>query len=72
MKEWFNSLLSSNGGISMMRFMSLVCVLIASIIGIIAACRGSNFEGATMLITPFLTAAFAGKVMQKKDEVPKQ
>jgi hypothetical protein len=58
MKEWFNSLLSSHGGLSMMRFMSLVCVLTASTIGIIAACRGSNFEGAAMLVTPFLTAAF--------------
>jgi phage tail sheath gpL-like len=60
MKQWIDSLLSSNGGISMMRFMSLVCVLTASTIGIIAVCKNSNFEGAAMLVTPFLTAAFAG------------
>ncbi len=68
MKEWIAKLLSSEGSVSAMRFMCLMCTITACIIGIVAVWRNSNMEMAAMLVSPFLTAGMTGKLLQKKVE----
>ncbi len=69
--KWIKDLFSEKSDVSMLRLMSLICCLAA--IGI--AIHGINrpvvdYSGLTMLCGAFLSAAFIGKVTQKKVEVP--
>lgn len=63
------ALLASGSGVSMMRAMSLLCCL--SAVGI--AIYGLNkpiidYSGLSLLCGTFLTAAFTGKILQKRIE----
>lgn len=69
MIEFFKKLFSENGGISMMRVMSLLALLA----GIAVAFVGLNkvpidYSGISLVVSVFLSAAFGGKVMQKRIE----
>lgn len=63
-------LLSESGSASMVRAMSALCCIVASIIALIGICKSQpDYSGISLLCTTFLTAAFGGKIMQKRIEV---
>jgi hypothetical protein len=66
--QWFKALFSETGDVSMMRLLSLICVLSASAIGLKVATVGGDMGTAAVLCSTFLSAGIAGKVLQKKDE----
>lgn len=69
MKKLFLDLLSSSSGVSMMRFMSLICCLAAIAIAIIGLRRPTvDYSGLSLLCGAFLGAAFTGKILQKNIE----
>lgn len=64
-------LFSEKGSISMMRLLSLITCNTAVVIAIMGMLKQSpDYSGLSLLCGTFLTAAFTGKVMQKKLEVP--
>lgn len=70
--KFIKELFSESGNVSMIRVMSLITCFAA--IGI--AVHGINkpipdYEGLTMLCGTFLSAAFAGKLLQKNKEIKK-
>lgn len=69
MKEFIKQLLSDSGSVSMMRFLSLICVLVASGIAIHAINAGSDLNAASVLCGTFLGSGIGGKVIQKISEV---
>lgn len=72
MKQFGLNLLKSGSGVSMMRFMSLICCLAAIGIAFMGMRKPTiDYSGLTMLCSAFLSAAFAGKILQKKVEVKK-
>lgn len=69
MSQWFKALFSETGDVSMMRLLSLICVLSASAIGLKVAALGGDMSAAAILCSTFLSAGIAGKVLQKNAEV---
>jgi hypothetical protein len=68
--KFLKALLSDSGDVSCMRVMSLTCCLAAMIIAIIGLNKPSvDYSGISLICTTFLSAAFLGKVSQKKIEV---
>lgn len=70
--KFVKELFSESGDVSMIRVMSLLCCL--SAVGI--AIHGINrnvidYEGLSFLCGTFLSAAFAGKILQKNKEINK-
>jgi uncharacterized membrane protein YiaA len=70
MKSFLAQLFSDSGRISMMRVMSILSLLA----GIATAFVGLNktpidYSGISLLVSVFLSAAFGGKVMQKRIEI---
>jgi len=53
----------------MNRFLSLVCVLSAVFISLTVVIKGQSLDAAVGLVSVFLGAGFAGKVVQKYAEV---
>jgi len=68
--NFLNSLFSEKGGISMMRVMSLLCVIAAIAMAFVGMNKPNiDYSGLSMLCGTFLGLAFGGKVMQKRTEV---
>lgn len=65
MKNFVLNLFSDTGTVSMMRVLSLICVLTASGIAIHAVTVGSDLNAAAILCSVFLGAGITGKVVQK-------
>jgi hypothetical protein len=69
MVYWVKDLFSEKGSISMMRVLSLTSCVTAVAIAIIGVVKPSpDYSGLSLLCGTFLTAAFTGKVMQKRIE----
>lgn len=58
-------LLSSKSDLSMVRFMSLICIIAATIIACYGVYVGKDLSGLAVLVSAFITPAFAGKVIQR-------
>lgn len=70
MMKWVGELFSESGGVSMMRVMSIICVIAAVAIAIIGLNRiPVDYSGLSLLCSSFLAGAFGGKLAQKKTEV---
>ena len=69
MKQWLKDLFSDSGSVSMVRVLSLICILTASGVAIHAVSVGSNLDSASVLCGVFLGAGIGGKVAQKAVEV---
>lgn len=69
MKRFIYELLSDKGSVSMMRLLSLVCVITASGIAIHAVTIGSDLNATSVLCGTFLGAGIGGKIAQKVTEV---
>lgn len=68
--HFLKQLFSDNGSVSMMRVMSLLCCITAVIIAVLGIYKQTiDYSGLTLLVGAFLSAAFGGKIMQKKIEV---
>ena len=70
MRDFLVKLFGENTGVSMMRVMSILALLA----GITIAFVGINkvpidYSGISLLVSVFLSAAFGGKVMQKRIEI---
>lgn len=61
-KHFLKELLSSKSDLSMIRFLHLICVLIAFIISLIGLYTSQNVD---MLVALFLGSSFSAKVAQK-------
>ncbi len=68
MKQWLKDLFSDNSNVSMMRVLSLICILTASGVAIHAVSVGSNLDSVSVLCGVFLGAGISGKVTQKMVE----
>jgi hypothetical protein len=65
-KKFILALFSENGGVSMMRVMSLICCLAAIVITYVGLCKAEvDYTGLSILSGTFLSAAFGGKLVQK-------
>ena len=70
MYEFFKQLFSENSGVSMMRIMSILALLAGIGIALYGMTKlPVDYSGITLLTSVFLSAAFGGKVMQKRIEV---
>lgn len=69
MRQWLKDLFSDTSSVSMMRVLSLICILTASAIGLKVATLGGDMSTAAVLCSAFLTAGISGKVLQKNIEV---
>jgi hypothetical protein len=72
MREWLHQLFSDSGTVSMVRVLSLLCVLAATGIGLKVAAVNGNMSDAAILVSAFLVPAFGGKVWQKSVENEKE
>ena len=69
MKDFIGNLFSDSRYVSMMRLLSFICVVTASIIAFHAITVGSDLSAAAVLCSVFLGAGMTGKVVQKISEV---
>lgn len=70
--SFIRELLNDSGQISAMRVMSIICCLSAVGIAIVGIQKPQvDYEGLTLLVSAFLTAAFGGKIAQKSIELKK-
>lgn len=69
MKQFILQLFSDTGSVSMMRMLSLICVLTASVIALYCIYMDRNMDAASVLCGVFLGFAFTGKAVQKISEV---
>jgi hypothetical protein len=65
MIDWLKRLFSSDGSVSMMRFLSFLCVLTACLIGLKVTVMGGDMSTAAVLCSTFLGFGIGGKVSQK-------
>lgn len=69
MKQWLRDLFSENSVQSMVRFLSLLCVVTASILAFIGVSTTTHsLESVSVLCGTFLAAGMGAKVLQKKYE----
>ena len=61
-------LLDANDSLSMMRFLSLLSLLIGGGIGMYGIYKGTDLTGVAALCAVFVGASFGGKVAQKNIE----
>lgn len=70
--SFLKDLFSESNHASMLRVMSLISVITASIIAIVGLFKASpDYSGLSLLCGTFLASAFAGKVTQKAVEAKK-
>lgn len=70
MRHFIQQMLSEHGSISMMRVLSLVSCVAAIVIAIMGLNKPQiDYSGLSLLSGAFLSAAFGGKIMQKKIEL---
>lgn len=73
MKKFILEMFSEKGSVSMMRVMSLLCCFAAFGVAMHGLSRPQiDYSGLSMLVTSFLGPAFAGKVLQKRQESVRQ
>jgi hypothetical protein len=63
--QFIRDLFSESGNVSMTRFLSLLCVLMATIIAIYGLIEKSDIGQLSMLCATFLGTGMGGKVAQK-------
>lgn len=68
MKHMLIQLLSESGDVSMMRLLSLICVLTACFLAIYGVEHDKDLNAMAMLCSAFLGIGIGGKVMQRKVE----
>lgn len=68
MKQFIKEMLNESGTVSSVRFMALACVACASACAFYGLYSGKDLTGVSVLCGVFLSAAFGGKIMQKKFE----
>ena len=69
MINFFKQLFQSGSGVSMMRFMSFISLWAGIAIAFYGMSKGVvDYSGISLLVSIFLSAAFGGKVMQKRIE----
>lgn len=67
--DFIKQLFSDGGSVSMMRVMSIICCIASIILAIIGLNRTPiDYSGLSLLCGAFLSAAFGGKIMQKRIE----
>jgi hypothetical protein len=64
MKQFLLKAFGDGGDVSMMRLMSFICVVAATVIGVAGLYRGSNLSELAVLVGSFLVPAFTGKAAQ--------
>lgn len=70
MKQWLKALFSEQSGVSMMRVMSIISLLVGCAVAFVGLNKMPvDYSGISLLVSVFLSAAFGGKVMQKRIEV---
>lgn len=70
MKKFLQALFSENGAISMMRVMSILALLAGIAVAFVGLSKPVvDYSGISLVVSVFLSAAFGGKVMQKRIEV---
>ena len=69
MKDFVKQLFSSESGVSAMRVMGTYSLIIGSILACIGLYKGSDLVGLSALVSVFVGSAFAGKVLQKVQEL---
>lgn len=70
MKHFILQLFSEKSTVSMMRVMSIMCCTASIAISMIGLSKPNiDYSGLALLSGAFLSAAFGGKIMQKKIEV---
>lgn len=72
MKDIIKQLFSESSGISSMRVMSMIALLIAGTIALLGLYKTTDLTGLSMLVGAFLASAFGGKVFQKAQEIEGQ
>lgn len=65
----FRELLSQKSDVSMLRFMSLLSLLIGGVIGCFGVYAGRDLIGLSALVGVFISGSFGGKVSQKFAEM---
>ncbi len=69
MKQWLSKLFSESSGVSMNRVMSFISLLVGCAVAFVGLSRMPiDYSGISLLVSVFLSAAFGGKVMQKRIE----
>lgn len=68
MKNLLLSLLSESSDLSMMRAMSLICVVAALVVAIAGLYSNKDLGQVALLVSAFLVPAFGGKVIQAYSE----
>ena len=69
MKQWLLALFSETSGVSMMRVMSFVSLIVGCTVAFVGLNKTPiDYSGISLLVSVFLSAAFGGKVMQKRIE----
>jgi len=69
MKEWLKSLFSEAGGVSMMRVMGFIALIVGCVIAFVGMNKSPvDYSGISLLVSVFFGAAFGGKVLQKRSE----
>jgi len=69
MRQFIVNLFSESNSVSMMRFMSLISLLMGCIIAIYGISKNPvDYSGISLLVSVFITAAFGGKIAQKMQE----
>lgn len=69
MKTWLQELLAEKGTQSMIRLLSLLCIITASTLAFIGiSASNHSLESVSVLCGTFLAAGMGAKVMQKKYE----
>lgn len=69
MLNFFKQLISDSSTYSMTRFLSLLCIVSAILISLTVIVKNQTLDSAIGLVSVFLGAGFAGKVVQKYAEV---
>lgn len=69
MKDWLTKLFSEDSGVSSMRVMAFVSLFAGVTIAFIGVFRGSDLMGLSALAGVFVGSAFAGKAVQKAQEI---
>ena len=68
--KWLKDLFSESGSISMMRVMSILSLLAGIGVAYVGLSKPVvDYSGISLVVSVFLSAAFGGKVMQKRIEV---
>lgn len=68
-QEWISKLFSADSGVSSMRIMAFVSLIVGSILAFIGVFKGSDLMGLATLCGVFVGSAFAGKAVQKASEL---